>query len=112
MHFMHGIFTKLMPELGPGVDDNHWVPQHCFIDKNTYVFKYEKIHEAMDFLLQKKVITANSILPHTNKSKSSDNLSKPDWNYAPGVTKYFYKLYEKDFKMFDYDVPEEILKHA
>jgi hypothetical protein len=111
MHFMHGIFSKLMPQYGLGVDDNHWMPQHYFINDDTDVFKYEKIQNVIDFLASKSIIDNNHILPHINKSKIDRHLEL-DWSYAPDVTKYFYKLYKKDFKIFGYDMPEEILKYA
>ncbi len=110
IHYMYAVFTDLIPKLGIGFDDNHWVPQHCFVDDKTKVFKFEEIENVVNFLSGKDVIVDQK-LPHMNKSRI-DKVIQPDWDYAPDVTKYFYKLYQKDFELFNYPVPELILKHV
>ena len=108
MHYMHGVFSELMPAKGLGVDDNHWVPQHYFVDEKVRVFNFENLQEVVEFLIAKDVLKEGTEIIHENKSRDSSE-ALPDWSYAPDVSKFFYNLYKKDFEKFGYDPPDEIL---
>jgi hypothetical protein len=106
IHFMHSIFTKIIPKHGIHVENNFYLPQHLFISPKTHIFKYED--HLPDLLIRelsdRKLISKESILPHINVSFSRK--AEIDWDYAPDVSNYFFNLYGLDYELFDYEKPK------
>lgn len=109
IHFIHAVFTKLIPEHGRHVEHNLYLPQNLFVGPETAVFKFGK--EGFDSLLKElvknKIISSPCGMPRINPSTSGGfKKKKPNWNYAPQVTEYFFDYYKDDFIKFCYEVPE------
>ena len=110
------LFISLRDE-GPSVDNNHWLPQHRFVDPDTHLFKLEQVELVLDALRAKGYISEDSELPHLrHKNRASDNIHDPPgpelslnvpW-CSPDIRDIHEKVlevYGKDFELFGY-IPE------
>ena len=92
--FMHGVFTKLIPEHGINVEFNLYLPQHMFVNNDTHVYRCET---DMKLLLQKlkdlDIVSEKSCIPKLNRSVDVNfKKQEPDWTYSPNVSEYFFKF--------------------
>lgn len=81
--------------------NDHFIPQHCFVFKGKnllvdHIFRYEDLDYIIDFL--KKRFNINRNFPCLNKSDHS--IKKTEWNNRQ--KERIYKIYEKDFIIFNY----------
>jgi chondroitin 4-sulfotransferase 11 len=76
----------------------------CLIKYNT-IAKYESINEDSDFVLRK--IGANLTFPRSNKAGGTKKRLTKAFSEIPSeMIEQLYKLYQKDFEIFDYKISD------
>ncbi len=101
-------FVSRVSEIPDRLKDQHFRPQHCFIDayettgKSVTIFKLEEPAELEQFLQ-----THEMELPHLNKSTAS--YSYADY-YTPAVLDRVYSMYKTDIMRYGYQANYEKLK--
>jgi len=107
------LFVAIRDE-GIDTDNNHWRPQHHFVDNETDIFRFEKIDNVLSALKDRGYVSKSASLPHLrHRNRESDNISDPP---RPGLSlnlpwassdvadihKKVLEVYGKDFETFGY----------
>jgi hypothetical protein len=91
------------PELGIGLDDNHFRPQHHFVDKDTEVFKFEdQAGSLMTTLVKKNIISSDRTFPHKNVTFKDSPSVIVHWPLVEDIHNKFLSFYQYDFENFEY----------
>tara|TARA_B100000214_G_C23946704_1_gene618343 strand:- start:372 stop:1019 length:648 start_codon:yes stop_codon:yes gene_type:complete len=101
------ILQRVLPEEGPGAEDNHYRPQHHFLSSNTKVFRLEDQKE--DFLKElkaQKIISDKASLGIFNQSLSENKNYNFCWKRQSLIHSDFIKLYKEDFDILGYRIAE------
>jgi len=96
--FIDITFDEFVNKIKDGVWESHWYPMFNYVPRKIhYVCKLEKLYEDIDYVREILEIPKLKI-PHAGKT---DN----DWQkyYNENTKRLIIKLYEKDFKLFNYD---------
>lgn len=99
------LITELFGKEGIGTDDNHWRPQSEFTSLQTRIFKLEsQKDEMMNELIEREIISPDSVIEQKNISKDFCSSSEVDWHTRPELHEAFVNFYRDDFEEFKYDV--------
>jgi hypothetical protein len=98
------LFKNVIPNVGPGADDNHFRPQSEFIGEDTDWFRLEdQLPDLISELRMRKVISQSAFLPRLNVSFNGVSDTRMPWENYPDIFGAFLEFYKKDFEKFGYN---------